>query len=99
MDFPGASVIIAQLKGKVQRRRVGLTCEGAPVRAHSPILNMEGTVIGRWTREVGELLFPEGGHQSGKVVLTYGICPHRYSDQWLPLSMPEEECGHGLCAL
>uniref|UniRef100_A0A8C0L6D7 Aminomethyltransferase, mitochondrial n=1 Tax=Canis lupus dingo TaxID=286419 RepID=A0A8C0L6D7_CANLU len=49
MDFPGASVIIAQLKGKVQRRRVGLTCEGAPVRAHSPILNMEGTVIGTVT--------------------------------------------------
>lgn len=47
VDFPGASVIVAQLKGKVQRRRVGLMCEGAPMRAHSPILNTEGTVIGR----------------------------------------------------
>lgn len=63
MDFPGAAVIAPQLKGKVQRRRVGLMCEGAPMRAHSPILSMEGTVIGRWIREVGELLSlpPEGG--------------------------------------
>ncbi|XP_059966212.1 aminomethyltransferase, mitochondrial isoform X2 [Mesoplodon densirostris] len=49
MDFPGASVIVPQLKGKVQRRRVGLTCEGAPVRAHNPILSMEGTVLGAVT--------------------------------------------------
>lgn len=57
MDFPGASVIVPQLKSKVQRRRVGLTCEGAPVRAHSPILSTEGTVIGRWTKEVRQSLF------------------------------------------
>lgn len=56
MDFPGASVIVPQLKGKVQRRRVGLMCEGAPVRAHNPILSTEGTVLGRLTREVGEPL-------------------------------------------
>lgn len=49
MDFPGAKVILPQLKGKVQRRRVGLMCEGAPMRAHSPILNMEGTKIGTVT--------------------------------------------------
>ncbi|CAD7671654.1 unnamed protein product [Nyctereutes procyonoides] len=49
MDFPGASVIIGLLKGKVRQRRVGLTCEGAPVWVHSPILNMEGTVIGTVT--------------------------------------------------
>uniref|UniRef100_G3S8S5 Aminomethyltransferase, mitochondrial n=1 Tax=Gorilla gorilla gorilla TaxID=9595 RepID=G3S8S5_GORGO len=49
MDFPGAKVIVPQLKGKVQRRRVGLMCEGAPMRAHSPILNMEGTKIGTVT--------------------------------------------------
>lgn len=49
MDFPGAEVIVPQLKGKVQRRRVGLTCEGAPMRAHSPILNAEGTRIGTVT--------------------------------------------------
>lgn len=62
MDFPGAAVIVPQLKGKVQRRRVGLTCEGAPMRAHSPILSTEGTVIGRWIREVGEPLpLPQAG--------------------------------------
>uniref|UniRef100_A0A2I3GHR8 Aminomethyltransferase n=1 Tax=Nomascus leucogenys TaxID=61853 RepID=A0A2I3GHR8_NOMLE len=49
MDFPGAKVIVPQLKGKVQRRRVGLMCEGAPMRAHSPILNMEGINIGTVT--------------------------------------------------
>ncbi|KAI2529615.1 aminomethyltransferase [Homo sapiens] len=49
MDFPGAKVIVPQLKGRVQRRRVGLMCEGAPMRAHSPILNMEGTKIGTVT--------------------------------------------------
>ncbi|XP_055132996.1 aminomethyltransferase, mitochondrial isoform X6 [Symphalangus syndactylus] len=49
MDFPGAKVIVPQLKGKVQRRRVGLMCEGAPMRAHSPILNMEGIKIGTVT--------------------------------------------------
>ena len=54
MDFPGASVIVPQLKSKAQRRRVGLMCDGAPVRAQSPILSPEGTVIGRWTREAGE---------------------------------------------
>ncbi|XP_004715216.1 aminomethyltransferase, mitochondrial [Echinops telfairi] len=49
MDFPGAEVIVPQLKGKVQRRRVGLICEGPPMRAHSPILSTEGTVIGTVT--------------------------------------------------
>lgn len=50
MDFPGAKIIVPQLKGEVQKRRVGLVCEGAPVRAHSPILSTEGTVIGKWSR-------------------------------------------------
>ncbi|XP_004419760.1 PREDICTED: aminomethyltransferase, mitochondrial isoform X2 [Ceratotherium simum simum] len=49
MDFPGAAVIVPQLKGEVQRKRVGLLCEGAPMRAHSPILSTEGTVIGTVT--------------------------------------------------
>ncbi|XP_066207099.1 aminomethyltransferase, mitochondrial isoform X2 [Saccopteryx leptura] len=48
-DFPGAAVITPQLEGKVQRRRVGLMCEGAPMRAHSRILSMEGTMIGTVT--------------------------------------------------
>lgn len=62
MDFPGAAVIVPQLKGKVQRRRVGLTCEGAPMRPHSPILSVEGTVIGRWT---GGWEPPSGGGDPG----------------------------------
>lgn len=100
MDFPGAAVIVPQLKGKVQRRRVGLTCEGAPMRAHSPILSTEGTVIGRWIREVGgPLSLPQaGGLWTGWVVLTHGLCLSRYCNQWLPLTLPEEECGNGLCA-
>lgn len=61
MDFPGAAVIASQLKGKVQRRRVGLTCEGAPMRAHSPILSMEGTVIGTQIRGWRALAPPPGG--------------------------------------
>lgn len=63
MDFPGAAVIIPQLKGKVPRRRVGLMCEGAPMRAHSPILSTEGTMIGRCIRKIGEplSLSQEGG--------------------------------------
>uniref|UniRef100_A0A8C5L2E7 Aminomethyltransferase, mitochondrial n=1 Tax=Jaculus jaculus TaxID=51337 RepID=A0A8C5L2E7_JACJA len=50
MDFPGAKVIVPQLKGEVQRRRVGLICEGVPTWAHRPILSMEGTMIGTVTR-------------------------------------------------
>lgn len=57
MDFPGAKVIVPQLKGEVQRRRVGLMCEGAPMRAHNPILSTEGTMIGKWSRGAGEPLF------------------------------------------
>lgn len=32
------------------------------------------------------------------LVLTHGLCLDRYCDQWLPLTLPEEECGNGLCA-
>ncbi|XP_075688124.1 aminomethyltransferase, mitochondrial [Rhinoderma darwinii] len=49
MDFPGASVIVPQIKGKVTRKRVGLTSVGPPVRQHAPILNLEGRVIGEVT--------------------------------------------------
>ncbi|KAG3270468.1 aminomethyltransferase [Ictidomys tridecemlineatus] len=49
MDFPGAKVIVPQLKGEVQRKRVGLMCEGAPMRAHNPILSTEGIMIGTVT--------------------------------------------------
>lgn len=49
MDFPGASVIVPQIKGKVNQKRVGLTSTGPPVRQHTPILNTEGRVIGEVT--------------------------------------------------
>lgn len=39
------------------------------------------------------------GYWAGMVVLTHGLCLDRYCDQWLPLTLPEEECGNGLCAL
>ncbi|XP_053577101.1 aminomethyltransferase, mitochondrial [Bombina bombina] len=48
-DFPGASVIVPQIKGKVTRKRVGLTSTGPPIRQHTPILNVEGRVIGEVT--------------------------------------------------
>lgn len=51
MDFRGAKIIVPQLKSKVLRRYVGLICEGAPMRAHSPILNTEGAVIGTVTSD------------------------------------------------
>ncbi|XP_063282619.1 aminomethyltransferase, mitochondrial [Pelobates fuscus] len=49
MDFPGASVVVPQIKGKVARKRVGLTSTGPPVRQHTPIMNTEGRVIGEVT--------------------------------------------------
>nr|XP_033781650.1 aminomethyltransferase, mitochondrial [Geotrypetes seraphini] len=49
MDFPGASIIISQVKEKVGRKRVGLVSSGPPVRQHTPILNPEGSVIGEVT--------------------------------------------------
>ncbi|KAM9326615.1 aminomethyltransferase, mitochondrial [Gastrophryne carolinensis] len=49
MDFPGATIIVPQIKGKVTRKRVGLTSTGAPARQHTPILNKEGRIIGEVT--------------------------------------------------
>lgn len=45
-DFPGADVIIPQIKAKTQRKRVGLVSSGPPVRQHAPILNPDGKIIG-----------------------------------------------------
>ncbi|NXW34709.1 GCST protein, partial [Phaetusa simplex] len=45
MDFPGAAVIMAQVKEKPKRRRVGLTVLGLPAPAHLPAhLMAPGTV-------------------------------------------------------
>ncbi|XP_073501291.1 aminomethyltransferase, mitochondrial isoform X1 [Phyllobates terribilis] len=49
MDFPGAAIIVPQIKGRVTRKRVGLSSTGPPARQHTPILNLEGRVIGEVT--------------------------------------------------
>ncbi|KAM7169598.1 aminomethyltransferase, mitochondrial isoform 1-T1 [Macrochelys suwanniensis] len=49
MDFPGAMVIVPQIKGKVKRKRVGLISTGPPIRPHMPILSPEGRPIGEVT--------------------------------------------------
>lgn len=48
MDFPGAAVIMAQVKDKPRRRRVGLTSVGPAIRPHMAILGPEGRPVGRW---------------------------------------------------
>ena len=48
--FPGAEVILAQLKKGTDRKRVGLKPDGkAPARAHTPIQDASGNVIGEVT--------------------------------------------------
>ncbi|XP_051842630.1 aminomethyltransferase, mitochondrial isoform X1 [Antechinus flavipes] len=49
MDFPGAAIVVPQMKGRLARKRVGLTSTGAPIRQHSLIMNTEGAVIGEIT--------------------------------------------------
>ncbi|NXY80346.1 GCST protein, partial [Glareola pratincola] len=55
MDFPGAAVIMAQVKEKPKRRRVGLTSVGPPIRPHTAILGPEGTSVGKWGQQGPEL--------------------------------------------
>ncbi len=48
--FPGAEIILGQLKGGVERKRVGIRPDGkAPARAHTPIEDTGGNVIGEIT--------------------------------------------------
>ncbi|KAF1666764.1 Aminomethyltransferase, mitochondrial, partial [Aptenodytes patagonicus] len=49
MDFPGAAIIMAQVKEKPKRKRVGLTSVGPPIRPHMAILGPEGTPVGTVT--------------------------------------------------
>ncbi|KFO75976.1 hypothetical protein N303_15587, partial [Cuculus canorus] len=49
MDFPGATIIMAQVKEKPKRKRVGLTSVGPPIRPHTAILGPEGTPVGTVT--------------------------------------------------
>lgn len=48
-DFPGAEIILKQLKDKPTRRRVGLTCTGPPPRSHCPVLDADGNQVGEVT--------------------------------------------------
>ncbi|CAL8319013.1 unnamed protein product [Merluccius merluccius] len=48
-DFPGADIIVPQIKAKTARKRVGLVSTGPPVRQHTPILSPDGKVIGEVT--------------------------------------------------
>jgi aminomethyltransferase len=57
--FIGADIILPQIKGGVERRRIGLIVEGAPARGNScliienaPIMNKDGEVIGKVTSGV-----------------------------------------------
>ena len=38
-DFPGAEIILRQLKDKPTRKRVGIVSQGPPARSHTPILD------------------------------------------------------------
>ena len=46
----------------------------------------------------GSCPFQGGGAWPVRAVLTRGLCPDRYCDQWLSLTLPEEERGNGLRA-
>lgn len=48
-DFPGAEVILRQLKEKPTRRRIGLVSHGAPARTGTPIVDGNGNKIGEVT--------------------------------------------------
>ncbi|TSO77723.1 Aminomethyltransferase, mitochondrial [Bagarius yarrelli] len=48
-DFPGADVIVPQIKAKTLRKRVGLVSSGPPARQHTPILSPDGKIIGEVT--------------------------------------------------
>lgn len=48
-DFPGADIVIPQIKSKTARKRVGLVSTGPPVRQHTPVLSPDGKVIGKVT--------------------------------------------------
>ncbi|HEY3797554.1 MAG TPA: glycine cleavage system aminomethyltransferase GcvT [Caulobacteraceae bacterium] len=46
LDFPGAARIADEAAGKVSRRRVGLSVEGAPAREGAEIVDAGGAVVG-----------------------------------------------------
>lgn len=48
-DFPGADIVLKQIKEKPTKKRVGIISEGAPARQHAVIANQEGEVVGEVT--------------------------------------------------
>jgi aminomethyltransferase len=49
-DFPGAEIILRQLKDKPTRKRVGIVSEGPPARSHTPVIDASsGEQIGEIT--------------------------------------------------
>lgn len=49
-NFPGAQIILDQIKNGVKRKRVGLTLgQGPPARENAAILTTEGEGVGRVT--------------------------------------------------
>jgi aminomethyltransferase len=48
-DFPGASRIVREFGGELERIRVGLLVDGAPAREGAEILDAAGSVIGKVT--------------------------------------------------
>ncbi|XP_041983006.1 aminomethyltransferase, mitochondrial [Aricia agestis] len=48
-NFPGASIIVRQIKEGVQKRRVGIRLEGAPARRGAVLKDDKGTTIGNVT--------------------------------------------------
>ncbi|XP_059572125.1 aminomethyltransferase, mitochondrial isoform X1 [Alligator mississippiensis] len=49
MDFPGAAIIVPQIKEKPKCKRVGLMSTGPPIRQHTRILDLEGRTVGTVT--------------------------------------------------
>ncbi|NXX01589.1 GCST protein, partial [Larus smithsonianus] len=78
MDFPGAAVIMAQVKEKPKRRRVGLTVLGLPAPAHLPAhLMAPGTVTsGCPSPSLGKniaMAYVEAAHSRAGTALTVEV--------------------------
>lgn len=48
-DFPGAEIILRQIKEKAKRKRVGLLSKGPPARAGANVLDADGNKVGHVT--------------------------------------------------
>ncbi|XP_065674281.1 aminomethyltransferase, mitochondrial isoform X3 [Hydra vulgaris] len=48
-DFPGADIVLNQIKKKPEIKRVGLIAHGPPARGHTPVMDLLGNKIGEVT--------------------------------------------------